>query len=135
MRGGLIYLALFLAALVAVGCSSGDGSAAKPADQPKVQAPAEKAKPITEQELGLKFYPGAKVKSATGLNKGVSAELETEDPEDKVVVFYERELGVKAKKERDLVTIDGSKAGKTYMITITSINGITSISIMGEEKR
>jgi uncharacterized protein (DUF2345 family) len=126
---------------VLMGCRSND---AKPLKETSHSAtanatvapsgPKSMAKPITEAELGIPFYAGAKVLSAAGTDRAVTASLETTAPIAEVIAFYEKELGAKAAKDSGLISIDGRKGGKSYSIVMTTGAGKTSIMIMGEKK-
>src|SRR4051812_38289660 len=89
-----IYPLLF-AALMIVGCGCGSDSAATsnaPSTSPASQTPNPTAS-ITEEQLGVKMYPGARVVTSGETPEVVSANLETTDEAAKVVSFYEGELG------------------------------------------
>jgi hypothetical protein len=88
--------------------------------------------PISEARLGLKLYPGATIVTSGETDDVVSANLRTPDPAEKVIAFYERELGAKGSGDRASYQLSGSKGGKTYAIAINN-DGATNVSIMGKK--
>jgi hypothetical protein len=94
---------------------------------------------VTESDVGLKFYPGAEVKSGskvstTGEKAGATATamLLTKDPMDKVVKFYKNAYAkgnqVVETPESTLIMIEGG-AGGGKMITITKDNASGGVMI------
>jgi hypothetical protein len=90
--------------------------------------------PITEAKLGLKIYPGAKIVTSGETAEIVSANLRTADAPDKVIAFYEAELGSKGEGDAQTAyTISGTKAGRKFAVSLNSVDGTTSVSIMGRK--
>src|SRR5579862_4236104 len=92
--------ATLLAAIctLSVGCSHGnnDKSGGTAADAPKTTSGNhDPGGPISEERLGVKIYPGAKLVTSGETDEVVSANLFTTDPADQVVKFYAAELGAK----------------------------------------
>src|SRR4051812_22628139 len=97
------YLAL-LGVLIAAGCSKEPQPAAAAAPEPaKPQAssaltpdntapPAQEDAAMTEDRIGAKFYPGARVVTGGDTSDVLSANLETPDAIEKVVAFYQKEM-------------------------------------------
>jgi hypothetical protein len=117
----LQLLGLLTVAAFVVGC--GDSKSTATAGQ-------DASGPITEARLGVKIYPGATMVTSGETSEVVSANLRTADPVQKVVAFYETELGAKASIDG---SISGQKGGKTYAIAINSSDGNTNVSIMGKK--
>ncbi len=86
------------------------------------------AGPISEEKLGVKIYPGARIVTSGETSDVVSANLETGDPSAKVVEFYEQELGAKAKPGAAMIS--AKKSGRTYVVSFAPSGGGTAISIM-----
>lgn len=124
-----IGIGLLLCCLI--GCASQDAPVSTGA--PK-SSPVDHSKPLTEEEVGLKFYPGARVVTSGQTDDAVSANLETSDPVDRAAAFYEQELGAKADIKPGLTTVEGAKGSSKYAVAITASDGKTSISIMGAKR-
>ena len=87
--------------------------------------------PISEERLGVKIYPGAKIVASGETDEVVSANLFTTDSSDKVVKFYSQELG--ADYNGPTLTISGHKNGRQYAISIIPDTGGTSVAILGKK--
>jgi hypothetical protein len=117
-------LTVLLTAIVfAAGCGSSSADATGNHDA---------SGPITEARLGVKIYPGATIVTSGETDEVVSANLRTPDSVDKVIAFYEAELGVKATGDVALYELSGQKGGKKYGIGINN-DGNTNVSIMGKK--
>lgn len=101
----------------------------------KAPVPGDPLKPLTEADLGLKFYPGSRTVTSGQADGALSANLETSDGVRKVAAFYEHELGTKAQVNSDLTTVEGEKDSVKYAVAITASKGKTSISIMGSRQQ
>jgi hypothetical protein len=119
----ILFLGLLAVAAFVVGC--GDSKPAATGSQ-------DASGPITEAKLGVKIYPGATIVTSGETDEVVSANLRTSDPVQKVVAFYEAELGAKASGDSVTYQISGPKGGKTYAIAINN-DGPTNVSIMGKK--
>ena len=117
------FLLLFAAIAFVVGC--GDS-------KPAATGSHDASGPITEARLGVKIYPGATIVTSGETDELVSANLRTSDPVEKVIAFYETELGAKASGDTVTYQISGQKGGKTYVIAINN-DGMTNVSIMGKK--
>ena len=89
--------------------------------------------PITEARLGVKIYPGATMVTSGETDEVVSANLRTPDSADKVIAFYEGEIGTKGSGDPAASTISGEKKGKKYAISINADQGSTNVSILGKK--
>ena len=126
-----ILLLCFVTIFVLAGCGQApDAPATTP---PTTTADNQSTKPLTEAQLGVKFYPGARVVTSGETDSVLSANLETSDPSDKAVAFYENELGAKSDGGSPVATISGKKGAVQYAISITTASGVTSISILGKK--
>ena len=98
---------------------------------------------ISEQDLGMKFYPGAKVEGSTGGGKtsGAKAQtatviLKTSDAFDKVASFYKKEYGSVGKKTEtsfvgvQMLNLTWEKGKSTRTITVTSNPGDKHTAIL-----
>ena len=123
----LLLFALLTAITFVAGC--GDSTAdSKPAATGNHDASG----PITEAKLGVKIYPGARIVTSGETDEIVSANLRTPDPVEKVIAFYETELGAKASGDSVNYQISGQKGSKKYVIAINN-DGSTNVSIMGRK--
>jgi len=86
--------------------------------------------PITEAKLGIKLYPGAAIVTSGETDQVVSANLRTPDPAEKVIGFYETELGTKGSGDPAVYQISGQKGGRKFAISINR-DDATNVSIMG----
>ena len=121
------YFLLFAAVAFVVGCGNSKTDSTRAAT-----GSHDTSGPITEARLGVKIYPGAKIVTSGETDELVSANLRTSDPVEKVVAFYETELGAKASGDTVTYQISGQKGGKTYAIAINN-DGMTNVSIMGKK--
>jgi hypothetical protein len=88
---------------------------------------------ISEDRLGVKIYPGSRIVTSGETDEVVSANLRTPDSADKVIAFYEGELGAKGSGDPAAYVISGEKKGKKYAISINADQGTTNVSIMGKK--
>ncbi|MFI5384674.1 MAG: hypothetical protein ACHQ50_01000 [Fimbriimonadales bacterium] len=135
MRTIVVAGIVLLSGMGVLSCSKSVPTPAKP-ETPVASAPSSnEANPITEEKLGLPFYPGARLVGGRAQGKLVNADLETTDLPDRVLSFYAKELGTKAAWSGQLMSIDGTKDGSRYAVTVIAAKGNpTSISILGERK-
>jgi hypothetical protein len=119
----LLLLAL---ALTLIGC--GPKSEPSSSAAPKASGGNHDAGgPITEAKLGTKLYPGARIVTSGETDEIVSANLETSDTTEKVIAFYENELGA-AKGSSSMVKV--KKNGRTFVVSTSPSGSGTAISIM-----
>jgi len=97
---------------------------------------------ISEQDLGIKFYPGAKVEGSTGGGKAAGGAqtatviLKTSDSFDKVASFYKKEYGSVGKKTEtsfvgvQMLNLTWEKGKSTRTITVTSNPGDKHTAIL-----
>ncbi len=132
-----LSLAVSLIAVIctfSIGCShsSDDKKSGSTVDAPKtVSGSHDPGGPISEERLGVKIYPGAKLVTSGETDEVVSANLFTTDPAEKVVKFYTQELG--ADFNGPALTISGQKNGRAYSISIIPDTGGTSVAILGKK--
>src|SRR4051812_26876074 len=88
------------------------------------------AGPITEEKLGVKLYPGAKIVTSGETSEIVSANLQTSDPADKVTKFYEKELGASADASGSIMT---KKSDRTFVVSVMAEGSGSVVSIMGKK--
>lgn len=93
---------------------------------------------ITEDDLGLPFYPNSKRASPGHLretSKGLVAEisLSTEDGVDKVAEFYKSRLDSIVHEVRggNMVALNGEKDGRRYTIAVTKNGTGALVGIVG----
>lgn len=100
------------------------------------QAPAPKAAdpaaPITEDRLGVKFYPGAKIVTSGETAEVVSANLRTPDAADVVRKFYEEQLSLAPSGKAGGMLV-ATRNNLKYAINIQSDAGVTNVSIMAKK--
>ena len=123
----LLFLGLLAVAAFVAGCGN-----SKTDSNQTATGSHDASGPITEAKLGVKIYPGATIVTSGETDEVVSANLRTSDPVQKVVAFYETELGAKASGDSVTYQISGQKGGKTYAIAINN-DGSTNVSIMGKK--
>lgn len=102
---------------------------------PPEQAPESSSQPsgpLTEERLGLKIFPGAKVVTSGETVEVVSMNLRTGEPAKTVVKFYEQELGL-AESGKGAGTIVGTKNNVKYAVSVVAEGEVTNISIMGKK--
>jgi len=119
---------------VSLGCPHGsnDQNSGTTADTPKTTSGNhDPGGPISEQRLGVKIYPGAKIVTSGETDEVVSANLFTSDPAEKVVKFYAQELGAEYSGVK--LSIMGEKNGRKYAISIIPDTGGTSVAILGKK--
>jgi hypothetical protein len=114
-------------------------------DKPGQKTTVTTSATVTEQDLGLKFYPGAEVKSggtiASSGEKGgkmATAELTTRDSYDKVVKFYKDAYAkgnqVMESPESTLIMVgDTGKSGKMIAISKDAQSGTVKIVLTSGE--
>jgi hypothetical protein len=121
----LLLLALFLSF---VACDK------KPVSGPPPPGKKESAavEPISEEKLGVKIFPGAKIITSGEAGEIVSANLRTSEPGAAVVKFYEQELGI-PESGRTSGTVAGTKNNIQYGISVIPSDGTTNVSIMGKK--
>jgi hypothetical protein len=122
----VVMKTFFLLAIMAFACGCGASKTATTA----TPAPAG---PITEDRLGLKIYPAATIVTSGETDEVVSANLRTPDSADKVIAFYEAELGAKGSGDPAAYTISADKKGRKFAISINTDQGATNVSIMGKK--
>ena len=111
-------------ALTLVGCNS--KSESPTSDTPTANDEA----PITESQLGINFYPRARIVTSEVTEQMVTANLETPDTVEKVLRFYEEQLGV----ARDTFgTIMAEKNGRVYAVSAVKKGANTAVSVMGKK--
>ena len=120
---------LIALAVGSVGCNK------KPVDAPappgkKDAAAAVPAGPISEENLGIKIFPGAKIVSSGESPQIVSANLRAREPGAAIVKFYELELGL-PESGRAAGAVSGTKGDISYGISVIPGNSVTEISILG----
>jgi hypothetical protein len=86
--------------------------------------------PIAEARLGMKIYPGAQIVTSGETDQVVSANLRTPDSPEKVIGFYEAELGAKGSGDPAMYQISGQKGGRKFSVSINRDDS-TNVSIMG----
>jgi hypothetical protein len=97
-------IAFVLGVMALAGCAAHPEPAAKAPEKPPT--PVAPKTPEPSPELGMKLYPGMKlvadslVTTSTPLGESANANYTTPDPVDKVVAFYQKELGAEAKVEK-----------------------------------
>jgi hypothetical protein len=102
MKKLLMIMTVLAVALCFTGCGGSGGD--KPADKgakTAVEGPAVGTK-ATEAQVGCKFYPGAEVflneTKEENVGKITTILMNTQDPLDKVVEFYKKELKLDPQK-------------------------------------
>src|ERR1044072_3698868 len=135
-----VLIVLTLAAALLAGCGSDTnqtaggtpaptGKSAPGATEGSSASPAPTISPAND--TGIPIYPGAKVLTRHDKDKTVNAEIETTDPFEKVVAYYEKELSAKRKGNESLVTIEGAKGEYSYGIVIApKQGGLTAVSVL-----
>ena len=121
-----------LAAALALGCKQKPENTAAPAQSTAPSGSHDSGGPITEAALGVKIYPGARIVTSGETPEIVSANLETADAMDKVVKFYQQELGLPTDGPAE-GTLTAKKNNRMYAISVIPSGGTTSISIMGKK--
>jgi hypothetical protein len=126
--------------LILCGCGDADDAPKPPIVQTKsnqVMAQPEstvEGAPTSGDELGIAMYPNSKVLSKHSGDKTVQADIETPDPVEKAIAFYERQLSAKSDGKAPMTTIEGRKNGYHYVVVIApKPGGTTAISILGEK--
>lgn len=128
--------------IMVAGCGNADDAKPSIVQTKSVQAAGETqvAAPQTETpptsgEFPLALYPKSDVLSKNMHDKTVQADIESGDPVDKVIAFYEKELGAKSDGRSPMTTIMGDKAGYHFAVIIAPKQGKkAAISILGEKK-
>jgi hypothetical protein len=139
--GFLVWGAGFGFAVIASGCGQPADSVAQSSPTPPatpnsstgIAVPAA-PKPGSLASAGIPMYPGANVSSSDIKDQLISANMTTADTVDQVIAYYEKELGVKPKREGPLTTFDVLKNGMQFAVVVTNAKGSTSIGILGERK-
>ena len=145
-----INLAFALLALFAVGCSSGSGSAT-----PNTEAPAPKTsdaksetvaaaksadpkKDISEDELGVPFYPGSEIdtkgsnfKNVTDAVKNYETARTTSDTPKQVADFYMGKVkNAKSMGGGDTMMVDGKlDSGAIFSLVASKKDGKTAVKV------
>ncbi|MEO6787220.1 MAG: hypothetical protein ABI318_13900 [Chthoniobacteraceae bacterium] len=118
-------------ALVLTLCGCGPKNEVSTSDAPKNSTGSHDAGgPITEAKLGVKIYPGARIVTSGETEEVVSANLETSDAPEKVIKFYEQELGA-AKDSSGMVM--AKKNGRTFVVNAVPSGAGSAVSIMGKK--
>lgn len=123
------HLLPLVLALSLVSCGQKDGPA-KPTPPKAASGNHDAAGPITEAKLGVKIYPGSRIVTSGETAEIVSANLETGDAAEKVIKFYEEELGT-AKDASGM--IKAKKDGRTFVVNAVPSGAGTAVSIMGKK--
>ena len=121
----LLLLALTVGSL---GCNK------KPIDAPpppgKKEPPPVAAGPISEEILGIKIFPGARIVHSGDSAQLVSANLRASEPGAEIVKFYEQELGI-PESGRASGAVSGTKGNISYGISVIPGKAVTEVSILG----
>jgi hypothetical protein len=115
------FAPLALAALLLAGCSGGSG------DPPTGAGKGITEPGMDEVELGVPFYPGAKMTDNVDTPVQVGAEFTTEDGADKVIDFYKGKLPVQPSGSE----FSYDKDRRHYSVKIQQKGAETHISISG----
>lgn len=121
----------FSLALALTLCACGPKNEVSTSDAPKNATGSHDAGgPITEAKLGVKIYPGARIVTSGETGEVVSANLETSDAPEKVIKFYEGELGT-ARDQSGMVM--AKKNGRTFVVNAVPSGAGSAVSIMGKK--
>jgi len=93
---------------------------------------------VSESELGLKFYPGAKytngVRAEGGGAKAFAVTLETSDSMDQVLRFYDSAFPYASKSKGDTVSVKRVDGGSEYELEVSRSDGKTQIGLSRKTK-
>lgn len=101
-------------------------------DKPPEAAPAQPSGPLSEERLGLKIFPGAKIVTSGETAEIVSMNLRTGEPPAAAIKFYEQELAL-PESGKGSGTVVGTKNKIRYAVSVMPEGANTNISIMGKK--
>lgn len=136
MKSTIAWVGLLAVSLLSLNCKEKPEPTSAPAGAAAGRGAAtgnhDAAGPITEAALGVKIYPGARLVTSGETDELVSANIETPDAAEKVVKFYQKELGL-SDDGTPTMMLSAKKNNRTYVVSVTASGGLTSASIMGKK--